>query len=57
MIKGINKAIDILKERTEEFNDEYLKTRSNNKRKELDIKIKEVWVLIDILENEIAIDC
>ncbi|WP_313180114.1 hypothetical protein [Lacrimispora sp.] len=47
MSKGINKAIDILKERIEELNDEYLKTSNKDKRKELDIKIKEIWVPVD----------
>lgn len=57
MIKGINKAIDILTKRAEELNDEYLKTKNDDKRKELDIKIKEIWVLVDKLENEIELKC
>jgi hypothetical protein len=55
MIKGMNKAIEILTDRTEELNDEYLKTNDQNKKKELDIKIKEIWLLIDRLENEIVV--
>jgi len=57
MSKAINKAIDILKERIEELNDEYRKTSNKDKRKELDIKIKEIWVLVDKLENGIEIKC
>ena len=53
MIKGINKALDILRNRTEELNDEYLITENTEERNNLDVRIKEIWILIDKLENEI----
>lgn len=53
MIKGINRAIDMLIDRVEELNDNYLTTENIDERTKLDIKIKEIWVLIDKLENEI----
>lgn len=53
MIEGINRSLDILKDRTEELNDEYLRTDNIEERNKLDIKIKEIWILIDKLENEI----
>lgn len=55
MIKGINRALEILLRRSDELNNEYLKADDIKIQTKLDIQIKEVWCIINILENEIAI--